>query len=405
MNGCTTEIVNDGDEISKSFIARWEIEDYCDQHNGKNNIAFVGAIIKRDRILFSYPKQYNPRIENQHKCIKQILKIIASNKIHKGSYDKGEKGEFPVKAYIEVAYYYKKYGIYSFRENYNKKGYEGNIDWNKTINKSQKIITEKGLIFFPFVLARDKRTLAFVSECMHYVLDDANQYKDVISFILPYRHKLKNSIFNDLNYVLKQLKKLRSQCFKDKEKRLIQGLISYIQWKTETKDNVRLLTLSFENYWEDMMNRYLNMKFSGYKNDKIVWSNNMSNSFAKPQQEFVESDKVVKSSQSNHYKIGYDLFMSTEDGSCIYLFDSKYYTREINKLDYKQLFYHYHAKSQFENSVIINGLLIPTSQAYYTKIHVDRSDIDEVKIVEHYINLSDVLDCYEHGMEDSYKVD
>lgn len=31
---------------------------------------------------------------------------------------------------------------------------------------------------------------------------------------------------------------------------------------------------------------------------------------------------------------------------------------------------------------------------YYTKIHVDRTDLDGVKIVENYINLNSVLDHY-----------
>ena len=31
---------------------------------------------------------------------------------------------------------------------------------------------------------------------------------------------------------------------------------------------------------------------------------------------------------------------------------------------------------------------------YYTKIHVDRTDLDGVKIIEHYINLNSVLEYY-----------
>lgn len=41
---------------------------------------------------------------------------------------------------------------------------------------------------------------------------------------------------------------------------------------------------------------------------------------------------------------------------------------------------------------IINGLLLPTSGDYYIKNHIDRSDLDGVKVTEHYINLTTVLD-------------
>lgn len=76
----------------------------------------------------------------------------------------------------------------------------------------------------------------------------------------------------------------------------------------------------------------------------------------------------------------------------IYLFDSKYYNDELSNLNYKQVFYHYYLKQRHPNMKIINGLLLPTSGDYYIKNHIDRSDLDGVKVTEHYINLTTVLD-------------
>lgn len=46
-------------------------------------------------------------------------------------------------------------------------------------------------------------------------------------------------------------------------------------------------------------------------------------------------------------------------------------------------------------SLLLYDLTIQdTEKNYYTKIHVDRTDLDGVKIVEHYINLNLVLDYY-----------
>ena len=66
----------------------------------------------------------------------------------------------------------------------------------------------------------------------------------------------------------------------------------------------------------------------------------------------------------------------------------------MEQLNYKQLFYHYNLKQKYPKYIIYNGLLLPTEKNYYKNIHVDRTDLDEVKIVEHYINLNSVLDYY-----------
>lgn len=115
---------------------------------------------------------------------------------------------------------------------------------------------------------------------MNYVLSDASRYKKFINTIIPYEYINKNNIFNNLRYVLNELKKIRNLYFKDIEKRLINNLIEYI---------VRLTILKFENYWEAMINEYLNDSFCGIEEDWIIWGENKQNKFSKPEMEYVES--------------------------------------------------------------------------------------------------------------------
>ncbi len=397
MNVNKIKIINDGCSISKVFANEWEIMDYCDQYNGDISISFVGVVVQKERMLFSFPKHYDIDIIDSEKikCMKQILKLIAINQSNKGSFDNGDKGEFPIRAYIHIANYYKKYGLYTANEKYYKKGYDGNIDWNKTINESNKIIQKNGLLFFPFVLKRTRDTSVFISECMNYVLGDADGYRDIIEIIIPYNQKTKNSIFNNTKYVIAKLKQIKNNYFKDSEKRLIQSLIEYITWKSEVKDNVRLLTLRFENYWEKMIDKYLNCKFVDYKNDSILWGDGQNNNFIKPDMEFVESQNIRAKKDREFHKIQYDHYMFDDERKRILLFDSKYFNKEVNSLNYKQLFYHYHLKNKYlDIKNIINGLLLPTSKKYYTKVHIDRTDLDNIKIIEHYINLNEVVDFY-----------
>ena len=327
--------------------------------------------------------------------MKQILYILSKSKASYGSFDKGIKGEFPIKAYLGILMHYKKYGLYLSNEQHYENGYAGNIDWNRTVNKSNKIIQKKGVIFFPFIIKRTKDKSVFISECMNYVLSDASRYKKFINTIMPYEYINKNNIFNNLRYVLNELKRIRNLYFKDIEKRLINNLIEYIDWKSTTRDNVRLITLKFENYWEVMINEYLNDGFCGIEEDQIIWGENKQNRFYKPEMEYVESvEKRLQYRSRNPYKIQYDHIFIDDDNRKIVIFDSKYFNAEVYQLNYKQLFYHYNLKQKYPKYIIYNGLLLPTEKNYYKKIHVDRTDLDGVKIVEHYINLNSVLYYY-----------
>lgn len=397
MKDKNIEFINDGKKININFAVEWEILDYCTQYNGIITVNFVGIILKNNKILFSFPKHYNICNENDKtlkKIMKQILYIISLKKISLGSFETGIKDEFPFKAYLEILNYYKKYGLYTTNEKYFKEGYQGFIDWNRTINKSNKIIQTNGIVYFPFVLKKKKDKNVFLSECMEYVLQDATKYKDFIDIIIPYKNNRKSNVFNDFKYISLELKKIKNMYFKDIEIRLIQNLINYFLWKSKNQDNIKLLTLSFENYWEEMIHKYLNKNFKDYKENRIIWENGQNNNFLKPEMEYIESETVRNEKNRIFYKIQYDHFIKDSEKNKIFIFDSKYFVGEVNQLNYKQLFYHYHLKYKFPSYEIINGLLIPTEKEYYTKIHIDRSDMDGVKIIEHYINLNKVLDFY-----------
>lgn len=307
MNQLEFEIVNDGQAVDKDFVNSWDILDYCLQYNGSLTISFVGAVIKNNKTLFSFPKHYqvDKMTDDQVSCMKQILYVLAKSKASNGSFDKGVKGEFPIKAYLGILMHYKKYGLYLADERYLEKGYAGNVDWDRTVNLSNKIIQKKGVIFFPFVIKKNRDKSVFISECMNYVLSDASKYRSLISTIMPYESVNKDSIFRNLKYVINELKKIRNMYFKDIEKRLINNLIEYMEWKSKAKNNVRLLTLKFENYWELMITKYLNDKFSGIikdnsleDNDKIIWSDNKKYRFEKPKMEYIETPKQGQNFQT-----------------------------------------------------------------------------------------------------------
>ena len=84
----------------------------------------------------------------------------------------------------------------------------------------------------------------------------------------------------------------------------------------------------------------------------------------------------------------------------IYLFDSKYFNKDVSEFNYKQAYY-YHLKNLYPNYKIYNGLILPTQKKYYSKVHINRDFIenttiknDGLKIMEYYINLKKIIDEY-----------
>ncbi|EGQ3996202.1 LlaJI family restriction endonuclease, partial [Staphylococcus pseudintermedius] len=404
MNGVDNIIINDGQEVSDNFIEEWDLEKYCKNYNGIKRIGFVGIILKRGKTLISFPKHYKLKSKREQLLneINKLIYIISLNRISHGSFgfEDNNRDEFPIKAYFYVLDYFKKYGLYITSNKYEEYGYEGNIDWNRTINKSNKVIQKEGMIFLPFVIRKVEDVTVFISECMNYVLSDATSFSEFLRFICPYKSLDSvgfNPNFNNYDYVVKELYKIKNKFFKDSEKRLIRGLIEYFQWKSSHSEYVRLVTFKFENYWESMINNYLCSNFQGIKNDKIIWCENTGLNFEKGKKEYAESNFILekkKKSQEayNSFRLEFDHLYIDDQIDMIYLFDSKYYNDELSNLNYKQVFYHYYLKQRHPNMKIINGLLLPTSGDYYIKNHIDRSDLDGVKVTEHYINLTTVLD-------------
>lgn len=405
MKKIDIDIINDGEEIKN--IDKYKelgILDYCNIYNKKATVGFVGVVIKKDKVVLSLPKKYeldkNVSSEEKIEILRKILNIFTSiNVKSEGNVDVGENEQFPIKSYLELYGYYKRFGLYKSIEKYKESGFYGNVDWNRTINLKDKILQKNGIIFDSFIITKNRDVDVFLGECMDFVLSDASNYSDILDIVRKYRSLYSNKIFNNIDLVIKILNSMKNRYFKDIEKKLIQNIINYFNWKSSSKDNFRLLTLNFEIYWEKMVDIYLNKKFVGYENDSIKWGKNQKYKFKK-KTEVVE--KPIK--RNKPWEIELDHFCETED--TVYIFDSKYYN-DISSLNYKQLFYSYHIKSleEFKNKKKINALLIPKSNNKniidlneIDNIHIDRTNLDEVKIMEHYLDLDDVIEtCIKGG--------
>lgn len=398
----------DGKELTLNEVKDWDLYNCVKLYNGKYYINFVGFIIKKDKVLLSFPKNISfDRLSEIQRIdlLKRIINVMVEINRASGSSELGSSELFPFKAYFDIVLHYKKYGLHFNIEKEEIKGFSGNINWNKTFKKSQKYISGNNIIFLPFILNKKYTLGNFISECMEYILTDVYlNYNDYFSGAIPYKNKSSNPIFTNFELCYKKLISIRNKYFKDFEKKLLNALINYFKWKSQNSKNVKMLTTYFESYWEKLVENYLNKHFYGINEDdslKILENKVTKNYNFKKQEENVELEDIRKNTSG--FSIEFDHLYRNDDEKIIYLFDSKYYSNEVKGLNYKQAFYYYYLYNLYPEYKIYNGLILPTEEEYYSKLHVDRSEQenlghkrkqDGLKIVEHYVNINHVLDCY-----------
>lgn len=388
--------------IDSHLVHSNKLEKYCTLKNEKWLVSFVGFIINKDTTIISFPKHYYFNKDDiKFKDIRLLAKVLSHHKKQKGFYSlDNEINNFPIKAYLSICEYYKKFGLYSEKETRYLNGYSGKIDWKRTIRKSNKVISGNNLVFLPLVVKNEQDINVFLSECMSFVLSEGYQlFGKYFNIGIKYNrnHLNYDQIFMKSDIVVKQLKVIGNNYFKDTERLLIKNLIDYFSWKSNYSDRIIFLTLNFEYYWENMVERYLNKNlFKVDSTGKMYFKNGYNKFRFSKKTEHVESSGVLLKTNTRKFKVIYDHLYKDEE--ITYLFDSKYYL-SIEELDYKQMSYYYILKTSpiFKNKRIVNGLILPTELNYHTNIHVDRRDVDGLYIIEHYLNVKNVMEDYVNG--------
>lgn len=398
------EIINDGDNLTESFCGEWDIYPYCDRYNERLNCSFVGMVIKEDNILLSFPKHYN--VENAIsrgekiqlvKAMKDILHIIERDRQLYGVEPGQLSDTIPVDAYYYILRYYLEFGLYHRQIRDTSKGYKGHINWHKTINTIRPLLSDGNFVYSPFIVNCEYDESIFITECMDYVLYDFyKSFQSLLDDIHPYKRKFYNPIFDEYNFCISKLQTLVGRLFKDHERLLLNSLIRYFQWKSNHSKSSKFLTLYFEWFWERMVNSYLSSHLQivghDYKITKEPQSSNLK--IIKPDNIDIEENKTRG---RGRFSIQFDHYLNiitNRRQQLILLFDSKYFSNDVNSFNYKQAFYYYYLRGKYKNAIIRNALVIPTSSERKTVVHVDRRHIDGLYILEEYINLKDVIDYY-----------
>lgn len=314
---------------------------------------FVGFVIDKEKLLAVFPKHFfEKEIENEifkEKDInediillfKVINKYVSEKKTNSVAskyigYEENFESDYPFDAFFKVYEYYKKYGIYKEEGISIEQNASGKISWKDTIQKSNVIVSNGNLIFFPLYSKKKNNKNAFISECMTFVINyTIKNFKFFIELSPVKEKECKIDFLANREYTLRQLYQYRNTIFKDYQKELINSLIKFFeQYNKKANGGAIHFRINYFNLiWEDMVNKYLNDCFVSVdkENCKLIFDSNKKSKTKQFEDKKFNIDKSKHKFfiRPDHYYI---------DDNTMYVFDSKYY-EDVSDLNYKQFSY------------------------------------------------------------------
>lgn len=403
------------DDINLSYFNLDKGDVKYSKSNKKEQFDFVGFVLDESSLLTVFPKNfYNTNdlkeINKKNNIITEEIKLLfdvfikytneANTTAKATTYIGGIpefKSDYPFAPFYKIYKYFKQFGIYRESNVEIKPSASGAINWKKTLQKSQVVVSNGNLVFFPFYRNKKKDQNVFLSECMVFVIDyTINSFPYFLN--LP-RTGYKIGSFDFIKhreYTLQKLRQINSTTYKDSSKRLIANLIEFFeQYKKSPKGgNIHIKLNYFDRIWERMVGVYLNKYFVNVDDslNKINFDRNINISALSFQTKEFRVDN-----SPNSFKIRLDHF--AYDDESIYIFDSKYY-ESISELNYKQFSYNELLRGSISDGIKIHSALLLPYYSDITKLHFLLDPIylgtrkTGTKILEQYLNVKDVMETY-----------
>lgn len=319
-------ILKEGDTLSEENVENMREylnsteNEHFEFNKGKWKVGIVGYLnFKVEEInykIYCFPKNYV--VKNENLEMKQVIDVLRKANFNANGIESDERVKYGsvFTSFKKVEEYYFNFGIYNYKEIYQKKGKSGKINWRKTINKQRSLINNENIIFNNYYLDNKQTIRDFLSNTMKYVLNIAHEffpfYFNKYSFIIN-----SGEMYKKNKIILSKLIEQRKYIFGDKNVILLENLINiFSEFEKNFLVGLQIFTRKFDLIWEEMIAK-ISGKFFRHK---------------------------VKYFIDDYKKMSIELDHLNEKEKII--MDSKYYLNiEKRKNEYKQYFYGYHLKT------------------------------------------------------------
>ncbi|MFV5769290.1 LlaJI family restriction endonuclease [Mammaliicoccus sciuri] len=404
MNMSNIHCYNEGQEVPNILPITLEKRDtqFKDTNQGEmETLNFSGIIMEEDQIFVSFPKHYSGNNTNILDDIQLLFKTIMKHRQENAKLyltkSVNLKTNFPFTPFFDIYTYYQKYGIYNEEFTEITSGYNGQISWKDTIKNSNKVVSNKGLMFLPFSIKNKSKKDVLISECMAYAIDyTIEKFSLFIQLPKVGGNSLQKNLNENRHYIIRELYNAKKNTFKDIHRQLISNLILFFE-DLPSGGTYYLKHYTFSSIWEKIVEHYLNYHFEKIAFGELIFKNNLNyhNQFTK----HVFHPNILNEKQNiqpDHY-----FYKNGEQ----YIFDAKYYNK-LDGIDYKQLAYYFILKNYSEkrsldfvkkHKITHNALLLPGDKQQ--KIHFKfkpeyNPEESNFIIYEYYLNVKKGMESY-----------
>ena len=265
-----SENETDGDE-EEEFYKTLTDDDY-DKKSAKYRFSFVGIVVYKDKVIYSYPKYITCPKEQIKKKLYAVIRVIEKyhwEKSHKNlqdisfiyDYKEDEKADNTLPVIFFLLDDYLNYGLYEKEETILENNGTGEIQWQKTVDETTPFIDNELPYYVDnFTRKNENDDLNFIRRLHAYVIHRCNaeiKATGIDYFLNITTDDLldEDSIeFEDRDYVLYRLEQEINSVFDDRKLRVLKALYAYFkECKPLVGDNddIQLIgTNSFNLVWE-----------------------------------------------------------------------------------------------------------------------------------------------------------
>ncbi|WP_225744448.1 hypothetical protein [Marinilactibacillus sp. Marseille-P9653] len=373
--------------------------------NEQEIINFVGIIFEKKEIFVSFPKNFKVCESNLNDDMTLLFNVLTKHfQENQQKYidrSLSIKTNYPFNSFYNIYDYYQRYGVYKEEERYTQNGYQGNVSWKETIQKSNKVVSKQGLMFIPMKIKKLESKQVFISECMVFAINyTLDFFEGFISLAKIEGSYVKRDLLQEKEYVLSRLNLIKNEIFKDTNKKLLNNLIQFFEEISEGGE-YHIKNYTFRGVWETMIEFYLNSHFISANPKKIVMSEEKNKNNTK---KFTKRTFHPNYVNSKH-NIQPDHYLEEEDTQ--YIFDAKYY-QNLDGINYKQIAYQMFLENYSDSkeepynkkfTETISALILPGN--FESKVHFQiKPEFNYIEykkkftILEHYLDVKKVMRSY-----------
>ena len=232
----------DGQVIDEKILKEFDLnikEKECVYSDGGLIYDFVGFVYKNDKILVVFPKHYNDNLEEiNNEDVELLFKVIRQYNMDPNralaekyyGYKKNFKSDYPFEAFYKIYDYYMRYGLYKNNILRERANCNNRISWKTTMRKSNVIISNGNLLYFPLYSKSEEERHTFIGECMTFIINHTIELFPFVGGIKRVNEMINPiDIIKNRESVLKELYVYKSKVFKDSEIYLIDSIIQYVK--------------------------------------------------------------------------------------------------------------------------------------------------------------------------------